>query len=357
MSNMDKIDPNFKVDTKIEKEDIRFYNARQEPFKVYGLIYENGRFRRLPEEVAVRAQEDFKQYNGIHRLHDCEAGGRVRFVTDSPYIAIHAKMPFVGIMNHFALTGSAGFDMYVDVDDEPRYVKTFVPSGLKSNDFYESLHDFVNDEMREVTIHFPPYSSVSDLYIGLKEGATVTEAPAYRIEKPIVYYGSSITQGGCASRPGNVYSNIISRRLDADQINLGFSGNAKGEPTMAEYIAGLEMSAFVYDYDHNAFNPEHLRKTHEPFFKTVREKHPDIPVVMCSRPKIYLTDEEIERRDIVRQTYENALARGDKNVYFLDGNDLMALCGNEGTVDGEHPTDFGFYSMAKAIGDVLEKVL
>ena len=258
-------------------------------------------------------------------------------------------------MNHFALTGSAGFDMYVDVDDEPRYVKTFVPYGLV--DHYESLHEFDTAEMREVTIHFPPYSSVGELYIGLQETATVTAAPGYRVEKPIVYYGSSITQGGCASRPGNVYSNIISRRLDADQINLGFSGNAKGEPTMAEYIAGLEMSAFVYDYDHNAFNPEHLKKTHEPFFKTIREKHPDLPVVMCTRPKVYLNDDEVQRRNIVRETYENALANGDQNVYFLDGNDLMAFCGNEGTVDGCHPTDFGFHSMAKAIGDVLEKIL
>ncbi len=355
MSDFSKVDKNFHIDTTLDKTDIRFYDVKEEPFRVYGLIYENGRFRRMPEAVAKRAEADFEQWGGVHRLHDCAAGGRVRFKTDSPYIAIHAKMPFVGRMNHFALTGSAGFDMYVREEEGDRYVKTFVPYDLE--DHYESIHEFSKGTMREFLIHFPPYSSVSELYIGLQENATVEAASKYRVEKPIVYYGSSITQGGCASRPGNIYTNIISRRLDADHINLGFSGNGKGEPTMAAYIADLEMSAFVLDYDHNAFDPEHLRKTHEPFFKAVREKHPDIPVVMCTRPKIYLNKLEVQRREIVKETYERALANGDKNVYFLDGNDLMALCGNEGTVDNCHPTDFGFYSMAKAIGDVLEKVL
>ena len=126
---------------------------------------------------------------------------------------------------------------------------------------------------------------------------------------------------------------------------------------MARYIAALDMSAFVFDYDHNAFDPEHLRKTHEPFFKMVREAHPDIPIVMCSRPRWYLTDEEVERRTVIYETYQKALQSGDKNVYFLDGRDLMSLCENEGSVDGCHPTDFGFYSMARAIGGVLKKVL
>ena len=354
MSNMAAVDSNFKVETSIDKADIRFYNVRTQPFAVYGLLYENGCFRRMPEAVALQAERDFDQPGGIHRLHDMAAGGRVRFVTDSPYIAIHAKMPFVGRMNHFALTGSAGFDMYVNCEEGYRYVKTFVPYELV--DHYESVHDFPDAQRREVIIHFPPYSSVSDLYIGLADGASLEAAPTYRITDPIVYYGSSITQGGCASRPGNVYSNILSMRLDADQINLGFSGNGKGEPTMANYIASLPMSAFVFDYDHNAFTPEHLQKTHEPFYKTVRAAHPDIPVVMCSRPRWFLTKEEEERRHIIYTTYQHAREAGE-NVFFLDGRQLMALCGNEGTVDGCHPTDFGFRSMAKAIGDVLEQVL
>ena len=355
MSNFSEVDPNFKLDTELDKADIRFYNVLQAPFRVYGLLYENGVFCRLPEQVAHDAEAEYEQWDGVHRLYACGAGGRVRFATDSPYIAIHAVMPEMNHMQHFAFAGSAGFDLYANIDGEERYIKTYVP--YTSEGGYESVIDLEDATLREYTIHFPLYSVVSELYIGVADTARVEAASEYRISKPIVYYGSSITQGGCASRPGNAYSNILSRRLNADQINLGFSGNAKGEQPVARYIASLEMSAFVLDYDHNAFDAAHLRKTHAAFFSTVRAAHPDLPVVMCTRPKWYLTEEEVERRSIVEETYRNALANGDRNVYFVDGRQLMALCGNEGTVDGCHPTDYGFYSMAQAIGEVLEKVL
>ena len=123
---------------------------------------------------------------------------------------------------------------------------------------FEDVLDYSERKMRSFVINFPLYTDVCELYLGLEESAKVEAAPDYEIKVPVVYYGSSITQGGCASRPGTSYQAIISRRLNCDYVNLGFSGNAKGEPAIAEYIAGLEMSVFVYDYDHNAPNPEHL---------------------------------------------------------------------------------------------------
>ena len=117
------------------------------------------------------------------------------------------------------------------------------------------------------------------------------------------------------------------------------------------------MSVFVYDYDHNAPVPEHLQITHEPFFRIIREANPDLPIVMMNRPKFYLTEAEKERRAIIETTYQNALKAGDKNVYFISNEELCALCADEGTVDGCHPTDYGFASMAQAVGDVLEKIL
>ena len=91
-------------------------------------------------------------------------------------------------------------------------------------------------------------------------------------------------------------------------------------------------------------------------FKAIREKNPELPVIMMSRPKFYLSDEEIKRREIIETTYKNAVNSGDKNVYFIDGKALCVLCGNEGTVDGCHPTDFGFASMAKALTEVIYKI-
>ena len=140
-----------------------------------------------------------------------------------------------------------------------------------------------------------------------------------------------------------------------DHINLGFSGSARAQVEIAEYIAKLDMSIFVYDYDYNADDPEFLEATHERMFKTVREKHPDVPIIMMSRPKFCLDGEELKRVEIIKKTYENAKSRGDKNVYFIDGRDLCKYCGDEGLVDNIHPTDHGFASMARVLGDLIEE--
>ena len=125
-----------------------------------------------------------------------------------------------------------------------------------------------------------------------------------------------------------------------------------------EYISNLDMSVFVLDYDWNAPNVEHLKATHEPFYKAVREKHKDIPIIMMSRPKYYLTDVEKERRAVVEETYNNAVKNGDNNVYYIPGNTLMdEMVKDNGTVDGVHPNDAGFLSMANVIEPVLRKAL
>ena len=342
MSDISKIDSNFAIETKIDKEDIKFYKIDDAPFKIYGVFRENGKFRRMPEDVAKSVSE------GVYALHSNTAGGRVRFVTDSPYIAIYAKMDGLGKMPHFTLTGSVGFDLYIDNN----YAKTFAPP-LDIEDGYESIFELEKKELREITINFPLYSNINELFIGLQDTAHISEAKAYKNAKPMVYYGSSITQGGCASRPGMSYQAIVSRALDYDYINLGFSGNAKAEDEIIEYIKNLDMSIFVYDYDHNAPSVEHLEKTHEKMFKAIREKNPLLPVIMMSRPKHFLTDEEKIRRNIIETTYRNAVLSGDKNVYFIDGEALTELCKDSGTVDNCHPTDFGFASMAKALTEVI----
>ena len=152
------------------------------------------------------------------------------------------------------------------------------------------------------------------------------------------------------------YEAIISRKLDCDFHNLGFGGSAKGEPAIAEYIASLEMSAFVLDYDFNAPTPEHLQANHEPFFKTVREKYPKLPIIMLSRPQ-YSSGSDRERRyEIIKTTYDNAKATGDENVYLIKGSTLFDGLDADFTVDAVHPTDLGFSCMAKAIGGVLEEI-
>ena len=341
-----KIDKNFKTQTTINKTDVQLFDVLERPFSVHGVFHDGSRYRRLPEETAKSVS------SSVLSLSAQTAGGRVRFRTDSPYVAIRAHMPVIGKMGHFALSGSAGFDLYAD----GYFVGTFVPP-FNIQDGLESVISLGSVKMREITINFPLYSAVSSFFVGLQENAALEAATPYRYRKPIVYYGSSITQGGCASRPGNCYPAILSRRLNCDHINLGFSGSCMGEKEMAQYIAGLDMSVFVYDYDYNAPTPEHLAQTHEQMFRIIRQKNPQLPVVILSRPKFQPTAEEEIRRSIIRETFIRAQAAGDRNVYFVDGRALMALAENDGTVDGAHPNDFGFASMARSLEPVLENIL
>ncbi len=345
--DISKIDKNFKVETKIEREGLTFFDIDEAPFKIHGVFREGDHYVRMPAEVAKNVSE------GVFGLHTHMAGGRVRFVTDSPYVAISVKLNHVYKMSHFAFTGSIGCDMYSGT----RYIGTIVPP-TNVVDVYEGVINVPFTESQEYTINMPLYSGIDKMYIGIKEGCTLKAAPDYAITKPVVYYGSSVTQGGCASRPGNAYQNIISRNLDADFINLGFSGSARAEVEIANYIATLQMSAFVYDYDYNAFSLEHYWESHERMFKIIRAAQPTTPIVMLTRPKYYLSPDERKRFDVLMNTYNNAVAAGDKNVYYIDGITLLAPEMREAAlVDNVHPTDVGFLSMANVIGEKLKEIL
>ncbi len=347
MPTLEEIDPNFKLESNIEREGMTFYDVKEAPFKLHGIIYEDDRYARMPKK------DGYAVSGGVGAQATQTAGGRVRFITDSPYIIIKAKIGR-SEMCHMPLSGSSGFDMYIkDKDGKEDYIKSFIPP---HGNIYDGVCDFSASVERSVVINFPLYGEVCELYIGLKEGSVLKAPEDYKITKPIVYYGSSITQGGCASRPGNAYQAVISRKYDADYLNLGFSGSAKGEAYMAEYIAKMDMSAFVYDYDFNTPTVEHFWATHEPFFKIIREAHPELPVIFMSRPNVKLNPDKDRRHEVIKATYENAVNAGDKNVYIIPGNELMEIAGNDGTVDGTHPNDLGFFSMAKRLMIELDKI-
>ena len=351
--NIEKLDKNFEIKTTVEETDVRWHNVTEQEFDIYGL-YEpkNGEsMRRMPKDAAAAVS------SSVEALCQYPAGGRIRFRTDSPYIAIRVFYDKLARYSHMPFSGNAGFDLYCYEGGEYHYVKNAMPISDDKNG-YERIFFKTNSGMHDFLIHMPPYNNVSAVYIGLKEGSRLEHGSQYRDVKPVLYYGSSITQGGCASRPGNGYTNMISMMLDIDHINLGFSGNAKGELAMADYIGGLDLSVFVLDYDHNAPNVEHLKNTHEAFFKRYRIHQPNTPVIMVSRPDVNNDKKWELRAEIIKTTYENAIAAGDKNVMFINGKtlfegDMRDSC----TVDGCHPNDLGFYRMAKVIGAAVAKYL
>ena len=345
LRNAGAIDKNFSLPTTVAREGLKYYNA--DALDVYGVKRVDGVYRRMKYEDALAISEKVALISS-----EC-AGGRVRFATDSPYIAIFVKYRSVAKVPNYSHTATLGFDLY----SGKRYVGSFVPP-MDTADTFESVIDIEDGQkFREYTLNFPVCSEVSELYIGVKQDSKIEKAAPYTIQKPIVFYGSSTTQGACASRPGNTYANMISRVLDCDYLNLGFWGNAKGEEAMARYIAGLEMSAFVYDYDYNADDAEQLQATHGRMFQIIREQNPDLPIVILSAPRYYLDEEMGKRCSIIKQTYQDAVAAGDCRVAFISGKEMLEEIKDITLVDNIHPGDVGFFYMAEHINQALKRLL
>lgn len=367
---IEDVDKNLKLPTKLDKDDVVFYDVRRAPFEIYGLHSPEtaGDFLRMPSEVPEAVSDN------LTLLNKSTAGGRVRFSTDSKYVAIKVSMPRPRVMNHMPVTGSVGFDVYCDTDAGSYFCGILAPSFNIRGQSFETSIDFENsgkfetvltlhgEGVKNYTINFPTYSGFTELYIGLQESAYVGGGAKYAYDKPILYYGSSITQGGCSSRPGTTYQSIISRRFNVDHINLGFSGNGKGEDPVIEHIASLDPLIFVCDYDYNAPNAEYLEPTHLKLYETFRAAHPTTPYVMVSKPdwgKPFWEIDGITRREAIHKNFMKGIKNGDKNLYFIDGESIFAGFGESAdcTVDGCHPTDLGFFFMAERIGATIKNIL
>ncbi|MGI5899727.1 MAG: SGNH/GDSL hydrolase family protein [Christensenellales bacterium] len=335
--------------------DIVFYDIKEEPFTIHGLYDPKGQdaYKRLPDSIAQSTSD------GVERLYKNTAGGRLRFATDSDSVYIRVKMPSLSLRPHMTILSCVGFDLYLNKNGKDIFAGCFIPPADVTGE-YGAMVSFKDDfSMKEITINFPLYGDIESVMIGIRKNAQLKKHGEYKISKPILFYGSSITQGACASRPGLCYEAWISRRLDCDYINLGFAGNCKGEDAIVDYMSTLDISCFVCDYDHNAPSADHLQNTHGNVYKKMREKQPQIPIVLISKPDIKLdSDEDIRRRAIVMQTYLKGVKNGDKNLYFIDGYSLFSGADREDcTVDGCHPNDLGFYKMADIIGKTLETAM
>ena len=346
------VDANFKVETAISKDGLSFYDVKSAPFEVYGLYdYKNQTpFKRMPDAIAKSVSE------GVAALYTNTSGGRVRFSTDSDRIVLKAEVAHVARMPHFSITGVCSFDLYEDFPalQTSRYIGTFIPP-YKVTDGFEAKIVLKERKKRYFTVHFPLYSNVASVLIGINEGASLEEGMKYKQLAPVVYYGNSVTQGGCASRAGNSYPNIIGRRLNLDFINLGFSGSGRAEETMTDYLSGLDMSVFVCDYDYNAPDADYLKATHLKLYQKIRASHPDTPFIMMSRCNfVYSEENSIARRDVIYESFRYARNAGDTNVYFMDGASIYrGDYANIAVIDQVHPSDLGFALIADSLEGII----
>ncbi len=332
-------------------ENITFYDVKKAPFEIFGLLepLTCGKYCRIPEEVAKATSPR------VAELYANTAGGRIRFKTDSDVLVIRSKGD--GALTYHTTPGMRhGYDVYLDTTRGSVFMGMTKPEpfGLKE---FETVINLGGGE-KELTVNMPLYGNVEEVLLGLRKGATLSAHSPYKYNTPVVFYGSSITQGACASRPGRAYEAIISRKYDINYVNLGFSGACCAEDAIVEYLASLEMSAFVSDYDHNAPNVEYLKKTHHRLYEKIREKHPDIPYFMITKPDFRFDKDSQDRRAAVMESYLQAYNNGDRNVYFIDGSAFFnGAPVSDLTLDRCHPNDEGFGRMAEYIGDVIAKVM
>jgi hypothetical protein len=291
------------------------------------------------------------------------AGLCVRFVTDAP--EIHAKWTLTSAslaMPHMPATGVSGVDLYVKSDDGKwRWLAVGFPRN-QTNDL--RLVGGLPKGNREYLLYLPLYNGVSSVELGVPKPHSIVKAPARAAgaDKPIVFYGTSITQGGCASRPGMVHTAILGRWFDRPVINLGFSGNGRMEPELANLMAEVDPCVYVLDCLPNISAKEVSERT-EPFVRILRKARPSTPILLVedrSYTNSHLLTGQRDRnttsRKALRQAHDNLIKAGVPALFYLEGENLLGD-DSEGTVDSSHPTDLGFVRQAEAFAKALRPIL
>lgn len=339
------------------QDKIVYKDASEFPF--YGRIHNesDNLYGRLPLSLKEISRKP------VWKLGCNSAGIAVRFRTNSTSVHVKWESLFGVVMNHMAPTGIRGLDLYALEDGKWRFVNSARPA---KNDFTEyRIISNMTPEYREFVLYLSLYDGVKSLEIGGNEGAVFT-APAIdspKREKPIVFYGTSILQGGCVTRPGMAFTSIISRELDREVFNLGFSGNAKLDMEIAEYMASVtDPGVFVLDYAPNC-KADLIEAKAEEFFRILRDAHPDVSVIIVEPPyypykdfdrKVY--EDFAQRIQAQRSLYKKLKKSGEKKLFYIKSDQL--LNGNkDATVDGVHYTDLGSVIHAEAIVPVIRRAL
>ncbi|MBI2301374.1 MAG: hypothetical protein HYU66_20905 [Armatimonadetes bacterium] len=287
------------------------------------------------------------------------AGGRIRFATSATAVGLRLDYGDVGHMNNMHRIGQHSVDCYVD----GVYWATAAP--LEGKPQVEvQLFSGVPAAKREVTLNLPLYHPVKVQAVGFDETASLAPPAPFAVARPVAFYGSSITQGGCASRAGMSYQAILCRRLNLDHVNLGFSGNGRGEPELAEAMAAIDASCYVLDYAQNCTSVEQMRESYTPFLTTLRAKHPETPIV-CITPIGAAMEgwsdggrERLEAmREVVHEAVAARVAAGDQRIQAVEGHSLLGPAQMDGIVDSSHPNDLGFWFMANGLERVLAGAL
>lgn len=360
--------------------ELEYYDVRELGLPVIGkgftdCIRQNdtvsdGYYTRLPASV----QNSIRK--AVWDLGQNSSGIAVRFRSDSKCIGAKWKLLNNFSMAHMAATGIRGLDLYaLGEDNEWHFAGTAQPNGKESRNVFIRKMD---GRMMEYLMYLPLYDGVISLEIGIDSTASLlmpenpdllplsAENPA---EGAILIYGTSVTQGGCATRPGMSFTSILERWLHRQTINLGFSGNGRMDKIMADEIAKVPASVYVIDCLANC-DYDIVRDSTEYFIRTIAEANPQTPILMLSNycyPYHWLDaqfrEDAAKENALWKEFCDKLRKEGYKNIKYID---LYSECNmkksaigpdHEGTVDGVHMTDLGFLRYAETLLPYLEKAL
>lgn len=332
-----------------------YYNADQFPLLGKTSDETETRYERLPAYLKEVTRPP------VWNLGKNSAGLAIRFNSNSS--SISAKWEVLGDnrMNHMTETGIKGLDLYAWEGDHWRPVKAALPSG-KVNE--RTIISNMTPEEREFMLYLPLYDGVVSLEIGVDSTAYIAPPvlPYPDTSQPILVYGTSITQGGCGTRAGMVYTSILGRMLNREVINLGFSGNGKLDYEIAELMATrTDASLFILDFVPNV-NTAQLAEKARPFYDIIRKANPTTPILFVENISYpYMTYDQNTRKNVteknrlLRETFEKIKSEGDSHVYYLPTDGLIGEDG-EATVDGVHLTDTGFDRLARKVFEAIQTI-
>lgn len=311
------------------------------------------RYERLPDSLQHISRKP------LWDLGRNSAGLAVRFRSNSTSIAARWEVRDNRSMNHMTPTGIKGLDLYCLQDGKWIFAGSGRPQGKINK---ATIVKNMLPQEREYLLYLSLYDGVTSLAIGVDSLSEILQ-PAVdlpRREKPIVFYGTSILQGGCASRPGMAHTNILERRLNRECINLGFSGNALLDLEIAHLMASVDASMFVLDFVPNA-TVEQMKERADEFYSIIRRKHPHTPILFIEDPifthspfDTRIAKEVKDKNETLNAIFQSLKQRGEKNIYFLSSRDIIGHDG-EATVDGIHFTDLGFMRYAEVLYPILKK--
>lgn len=333
----------FSQETSLKKENFTYYG--KESFLIEGTgVAESDKespYDRLPAYYKDKVRKP------VWDLSKNSAGISIRFNTNSSSVKVKWALLNDTKMNHMAETGIKGVDLYCKINGVWTYVNTGRPTA-KENE--ASLISGLSIGEREFKLYLPLYDGTTKVEIGLDSGSAITK-PAADKKLPIVFYGTSILQGGCASRPGMVFTSIISRKLNVDCVNFGFSGNGMMDPPMAELISGIKASFYVIDCLPN-MTAKQVTDSVIPLARAIRSKNPNTPIVFVENVEYTraifqasLLNSMNEKNQALKTEFNKLVQEGMKDLIYISAKGSIGT-DNEGTVDGTHLTDLGFIRYA-----------